>query len=133
MADIKVIPCSGIGKVLGLLAREAVLMVTEEKCPQDTKTLCLAHVVTGDDEVVSKIKGAPCITMDGCPKYCAKKSVEAAGGVVAKSHKVPDFMKAHRGEDHGTATALTADGFKYAEELADIMAADVAELKGEVR
>jgi uncharacterized metal-binding protein len=133
MTKIKVIPCSGIGKVLGLLAREAVLMVTEEKCSLDTETLCLAHVVTGDDEVVAKITGATCITMDGCPKYCSKKSVEAAGGVVAQSYKVPDFMKAHRGEDHGTATALTDDGWKYAEELADIMTTAVKELKEEVR
>jgi len=132
MSKIKVIPCSGIGKVFGLLARESVLMVTEEKYPNDTETLCLAHVVTGDDEVVAKIKGETCITMDGCAKYCAKKSVEETGGIVVKSHKVPDFMKAHRGEEHGTGTALTDDGWKYAEELAEIMGEDVKEIKAGV-
>ncbi|MBI4858191.1 MAG: putative zinc-binding protein [Acetobacterium woodii] len=133
MSKIKVIPCSGIGKVLGLLARESVLMVTQEKCPNESETLCLAHVVTGDDEVVAKIKGQPCITMDGCPKYCAKKSVEAAGGEVDHSYKVPDFMKPHRGEEHGTGTYLTADGWKFAEELSDILAKTVIEMQEEVR
>ncbi|WKY43765.1 putative zinc-binding protein [Eubacteriaceae bacterium ES2] len=132
MSKIKVIPCSGIGKVLGLLARESVLKVTQEKCPQDTETFCLAHIVTGDDEIVEKIKGESCITMDGCPKYCSQKSVEAAGGMIAKSYKVADFMKAHRGEDHGTGTYLTEEGWHFADELAEIMAASVNEIKGEV-
>ncbi|MDN5307236.1 MAG: hypothetical protein PWP16_599 [Eubacteriaceae bacterium] len=131
MSKIKVIPCSGIGKVLGLLARESALMVTQERCPEDTETMCLAQLVTGDDEVINRIKGQTCITMDGCPKKCALKSVEAAGGQVAQSFKVADFMREHRGEDHGTATALTADGWNYAEELADKMVAVVNELKGE--
>jgi uncharacterized metal-binding protein len=131
MSKIKVIPCSGIGKVFGLLARESVLMVTQEKCPNDTETLCLAHIVTGDDEVVGKIKGETCITMDGCAKHCSKKSVEEMGGIVVESHKVPDFMKAHRGEEHGTATYLTEDGWKYAEELAGILVEDVKKIKEE--
>jgi len=132
MSKIKVIPCSGIGKVFGLLARESVLMVTEEKCPDECETLCLAHVVTGDDEVVEKINGENCITMDGCAKYCAKKSVEETGGIVVKSHKVPDYIKAHRGEEHGTGTYLTDDGWKYAEELAEIMVEDIKEIKAGV-
>ncbi|MDP2843188.1 putative zinc-binding protein [uncultured Acetobacterium sp.] len=132
MSKIKVIPCSGIGKVFGLLARESVLMVTEEKCPDECETLCLAHVVTGDDEVVGKINGENCITMDGCAKYCAKKSVEETGGIVVKSHKVPDYIKAHRGEEHGTGTYLTDDGWKYAEELAEIMVEDIKEIKAGV-
>jgi len=133
MSKIKVIPCSGIGKVFGLLARESVLMVTQEKCPNETETLCLAHVVTGDDEVVAKIKGATCITMDGCSKYCAKKSVEAAGGEVEHSYKVPDYIKPHRGEDHGTGTYLTEDGWKFVDELAGIMAKTVNEMQEEVK
>ncbi|WKY48089.1 putative zinc-binding protein [Eubacteriaceae bacterium ES3] len=132
MSKIKVLPCSGIGKVLGLLARESVLLVTQDKCPEETETLCLAQLVTGDDEVLKRINGETCITMDGCPKKCALKSVEAAGGNVAKSFKVADYMKAHRGEDHGTATALTADGWNYAEELADKMAEMVEQLRGEI-
>ncbi|MBU4542095.1 MAG: putative zinc-binding protein [Firmicutes bacterium] len=132
MSKIKIVPCSGIGKVFGLLARESVLMVTEEKCPDECETLCLAHVVTGDDEVVGKINGENCITMDGCAKYCAKKSVEETGGIVVKSHKVPDYIKAHRGEEHGTGTYLTDDGWKYAEELAEIMVEDIKEIKAGV-
>ena len=128
---IKVIPCSGIGKVLGLIAREAALKVTRELLPEETESLCLAHIVTGDDEVVSKIEGQPCITIDGCAKCCAQKSVEAAGGNICNKHRVVDFMKSHRGEEHGTGTRLTEDGWRFAGELAEVIAEEAkAELEG---
>lgn len=128
---IKVIPCSGIGKVLGLIAREAALKVTRELLPEETESLCLAHIVTGDDEVVSKIEGQPCITIDGCAKCCAQKSVEAAGGNICNKHRVVDFMKSHGGEEHGTGTRLTEDGWRFAGELAEVMAEEAkAELEG---
>ena len=40
--DVLVIPCSGIGKVHGLMSREATYLVTDELAPRHTDTLCLA-------------------------------------------------------------------------------------------
>lgn len=132
MNKVKVIPCSGIGKVLGLIARESALKVTGELMPEEAENLCLAHIVTGDEEIVSKIKDQPCITIDGCAKCCAQKSVEAAGGTIHYKHRVIDFMKEHRGEEHGTGTYLSEDGWKFAYELAAIMAKEVKTIeKGE--
>lgn len=129
MSKVKIIPCSGIGKVLGLIARESALKVTGELLPEDTERLCLAHIVTGDEEIVSKIEGQPCITIDGCAKCCAQKSVEAAGGAICGKHRVIDFMKAHRGEEHGTGTYLSEDGWRFADELAAVMADEVKTMK----
>lgn len=129
MSKVKIIPCSGIGKVLGLIARESALKVTGELLPEDTERLCLAHIVTGDEEIVSKIEGQPCITIDGCAKCCAQKSVEAAGVAICGKHRVIDFMKAHRGEEHGTGTYLSEDGWKFADELAAVMADEVKAMK----
>lgn len=47
---VLVIPCSGIGKVHGLISREATYIVTDELAPQQTDTLCLALLVKGDAE-----------------------------------------------------------------------------------
>jgi len=38
---VLVIPCSGIGKVHGLISREAAYLVTDELAPGQTDTLCL--------------------------------------------------------------------------------------------
>ncbi|MBP1610977.1 MAG: hypothetical protein H6Q04_3212 [Acidobacteria bacterium] len=42
---VLVIPCSGIGKVHGLLTREAAYLVTDEIAPEQTETICLGLLV----------------------------------------------------------------------------------------
>jgi uncharacterized metal-binding protein len=126
---IKVIPCSGIGKVFGLMAREAALTVTDRLCPNTAETVCLAHLVTGGDEAVSKVKGLPCITVDGCAALCAAKSVEAAGGDIKQKCRVLDEMRNHKGKNAGTGTALTDDGWQIVDEFAEKIAQKVHEIK----
>jgi uncharacterized metal-binding protein len=118
MSKVKVVPCSGIGKVYGLMAREAALAVTDRLCPDIAETVCLGHLVTGTDEAITKVKGLPCITVDGCPALCAAKSVEAAGGVVKQQFRSVDEMRFHKGKKAGTGTTLTKDGWMIVDELA---------------
>jgi uncharacterized metal-binding protein len=120
--EVLVIPCSGVGKVHGLISREAVFHVTDTVLPGKADTVCLALLVTGDPETRQKVQDRPCVTLDGCPKLCALKNVELSGGKVAKGIRVYDVMKRHRGANFGTATALSEDGWKIVEELADEVA-----------
>jgi len=128
---IKVIPCSGIGKVFGLMAREAALTVTDRLCPEAAETVCLAHLVTGEDEAIAKVKGLSCLTVDGCPLLCAAKSVEAAGGVVRQQYRMVDAMRSHKGKNAGTGTALTDDGWIIVDEFAARIAEQVEALHKE--
>jgi uncharacterized metal-binding protein len=113
-----VVPCSGIGKVHGLISREAVYHVTDKVLPGEADTVCLALLVTGDAETRRKVQEIPCVTLDGCPKLCAFKNVELSGGKIAKGIRVYDAMKRHRGADFGTATALGEEGWAVVEDLA---------------
>jgi uncharacterized metal-binding protein len=124
-----VIPCSGVGKVHGLISREAVCHVTDDVLPGKVDTVCLALLVSGDDETTEKVKQTPCITLDGCPKLCAFKNVELSGGKIAKGIRVYDVMKRHRGEQFGTATALSDAGWAVVEELA----AEVAQVAEQIK
>lgn len=119
-----VIPCSGVGKVHGLISREAVCHVIDRLLPEQAETVCLALLVAGDLEATAKVHCMPCITLDGCPKLCAMKNVELSGGFVSKGIRVYDFMKRHRGANFGTATALSDQGWNVVEEIA----AEVAEI-----
>lgn len=119
---VKVIPCSGIGKVFGLMAREAALKTVHELCPEKAETVCLARIVTGDQEVKEKIEGSDCITVDGCPKMCASKNVTAAGGIVIEEIKVLDTVKEHKGEKFGSPSQLDADGEVVTGEIASKIA-----------
>ena len=131
MLKVKVVPCSGIGKVLGLMAREAALTVTDRLSPDVSETVCLAHLVTGQDEAIVKVKGQNCITVDGCSALCAAKSVEAAGGIVKHQYRTIDVMRSHRGKNAGTGTTLTEDGWQIVDEFAAQITERVKELHKE--
>lgn len=126
---VKVIPCSGIGKVYGLMAREAALKTVFELCPEKSETVCLAYIVTGDKEAREKIEGYGCITVDGCPKMCASKNVSLTGGIVIEEVKVLDTVKEHKGKKFGSATQLDADSETVISEIAEKIAKKINEIK----
>jgi uncharacterized metal-binding protein len=125
---VKVIPCSGIGKIYGLIAREAVLKTVFELCPEKSETVCLAYIVTGDKEVKDRIQGSDCITVDGCPKMCASKNVSMTGGIVVEEIKVLDTVKEHKGKKFGTPTLLNDDGEVVISEIAGKIAKKINEI-----
>jgi len=131
---VLVIPCSGIGKVHGLMSREASYLVTDQLASGHTDTLCLALLVKGDAEAVEAVRNHACITIDGCAKACAEKNVAMAGGQVAKAIQVAETFKNHRGAKPGTATALTDDGWVITREIADSAVCEAERLRsgGEV-
>lgn len=106
-----------MGKVFGLIARESVLQ-SVKNCPKDAATVCLAYVVTGDEEAKKLIDGEKCITVDGCPAMCAAKNAELAGGLVQEKIRVVDAIRRHKGEYTWTATELTDKGWQIADEIA---------------
>ena len=117
-AQVLVIPCSGIGKVHGLISREAVYQATDELMPGQSDTVCLALLVSGDPETRAKVQKHPCISVDGCPKLCAKKNVELSGGKVALGVRVYDTLKLHRGAQFGSPTTLSDEGWVAVDEIA---------------
>lgn len=125
---VLVIPCSGIGKVHGLISREATYLVTDELVPGQTDTLCLGLLVKRDAEAIAALKNQHCITVDGCPKACAEKSVQMAGGQAARSVQVTEAFKKHHGAKPGTATDLSEDGWAIARDVAETVADEAIRL-----
>ena len=118
-----VIACSGIGKALGSISREATYEVVENLRKGVTETTCLALVTSGDKETVQLLKTNKCITVDGCPLQCAEKNVKLAGGQLAASFRVVDTLKENRKLKPKSVTFLDHDG----QELASLLAKQVAE------
>jgi uncharacterized metal-binding protein len=126
---VLVIPCSGIGKVHGLISREATYLVTDELAPEQTDTMCLALLVKGDPEAVEAVRTHACIAIDGCAKACAEKNVQIAGGSVAKAIQVAEAFKNHRGAKPGSATMLTDEGWTITREIAGSIVSEVERLR----
>ena len=119
---VLVIPCSGIGKVHGLISRESTYLVVDELAPGRTDTLCLGLLVKRDAEALAAIKNQYCITIDGCTKACAEKTVRMAGGQPAAAIQVTDAFKKHHRTNPGTATDLTEEGWTIAKDIAKTVA-----------
>jgi uncharacterized metal-binding protein len=123
-----VVPCSGIGKTYGSVAREGAHIVTEDLCPASTSLVPLALVVLGDEDVREALAASPAITIDGCKLACAAKVVAGSGGSVARAVQVLDVYRKNR----HLKPAGIADLNEAGHELARVLAEEVSDLADRV-
>ncbi len=114
-----IVPCSGIGKSLGSVAREGAYIVTEELCPEWTQLMPLALLVLGEKESQTELSRTKAIAIDGCVKACAAKVVEGAGGIVAHRVQVLDVCRRHPDLKPSGISELDESGHKLARALAE--------------
>ncbi len=126
-AKVAIVPCSGIGKTYGSVAREAAFVVTEELCPEKTSLLPLALLVLRDDEMRAALEESVAITIDGCKLACAAKVVAECGGTVAHKLHVLEVFRRHRHLKPSGIAELDENGMK----LAQVLAEEIAELVAE--
>ena len=126
---ILVISCSGVGKAFGMASREAMYAVVEELRPEVTDTLCLALLTMGDEEAQARVRSRPTITIDGCPKMCARANVEASGGNLAAGFRVVDTYRRVRELKPQSVAMPDEAGRQLARVLAEEVAAEVDRLR----
>ena len=125
---VVVLACSGIGKTWGALARETAYELVERVRPNAARLICLPLLVINDPEAKRLVMEHPVITLDGCPKACARKSVEALGKKVEHPVETIQFYTAHRELKPDGVAQLIAAGLKLAHIAADELAAVVDRL-----
>ncbi len=123
-----VIPCSGIGKPLGSVSREAVYELVENVRKGVTETLCLALLVSGDKDALQLVRKNKCIAVDGCPMQCAEKNLKHVDGNLIASFRAVDTLKRNKKLKPKSVTFLDRDGL----ELATILANEVANKVDEI-
>lgn len=125
---VVVLACSGIGKVYGAIARETTYELMDRVRPGVVVTTCLPLLVIEDPDAKRLVTDNPLITIDGCPKSCAVKSVEAQGVKPAKTYQAINFYKAHKDLKPDGIVELDENGRKLAAIAADELAQVVDEL-----
>lgn len=125
---VVVLACSGIGKPYGAVAREIVYELIDRVRPDVAVTTCLPLLVIEDPDAKQLVSDNPVITIDGCPKSCAKKSVDALGVDVSAAYHVINFYKSHRDLKPEGIVELNEAGKKLAAAAADELAKTVDEL-----
>ncbi len=126
--QVVVLPCSGIGKVYGAVARETAYELVEKVRPGLATLTCLPLLVIKDPEAVALVMENPVITIDGCPKDCAKKSVEALGKAVDKAFEAIKFYKEHKDLKPEGIAEVNETGRKLAAVAAQEVAQEVDKL-----
>ena len=120
---VVVVPCSGIGKAAGSVAREAGYELCDALRPNATQIVALSKLVLGDGQARDRVRQCPVITIDGCKLTCAAKLVKHSGGTIAREVAVLDAYRQHKELKPDGIADLNAEG----KQLARIMAEQIAE------
>ncbi|MHB8896899.1 MAG: putative zinc-binding protein [Candidatus Geothermincolia bacterium] len=128
---VYVIPCSGIGKATASVGREATYAVVEDKRPECADTVCLALLTLGDEEALAKVRDSAVITIDGCPRDCARKNVLTCGKPPVFNHRVHEYLKEHRDLKPESVLDIGEGGRKLVEVIAEDVAREIDELTGD--
>jgi uncharacterized metal-binding protein len=117
-----VVPCSGIGKALGTVSREAAYELCENLRAKDTRLVALSKLVLGEAEARERVRTCPAVTIDGCKLMCASKLVKENGGTVACEVAVFDAVRNHKNLKPQGIAELNPEG----KELARVLAEEIA-------
>ena len=90
---VAILPCTGIGQVVGTIARQAAYRICEDLRPNETVLCCLPALVKGVQEDIDMIEACPVIVIEGCREYCATHSLELQDGTAAAVISVPGIIK----------------------------------------
>jgi uncharacterized metal-binding protein len=129
---IAVVPCSGIGKSLGAVSREAAYVLTEDLRPNRTNVVALSLLVMGDEEARREVDGGDAVAIDGCKLECAATGLASSGAGRVRKIAVFDVLRRHRGLKPQGVCDLNEDGLRLARAAADEAAAAVDELAAEI-
>ncbi|MBZ5534919.1 MAG: putative zinc-binding protein [Acidobacteriia bacterium] len=122
---VVVVPCSGIGKPLGSVTREAAYELCDHLRPGDTRLVALSKLVLGDEPALERVRTHPAVTIDGCKQMCASTLVKHSGGTVAQEVAVFDAFRNHKGLKPEGIAELNAEGRELARIIAEEIAAQV--------
>jgi len=128
---VAILPCTGIGQVVGTIARQAAYRVSEDLRPEGTVLLCLPALVKGVQEDLDMVAECPVVVIEGCKDCCATHALATRGGVPAATVSVPEAMKGRGLKIRREARrALTEPELAVVELVSARVAAEVDRLRG---
>lgn len=127
---IAVLPCTGVGQVVGTIARQAAYRVCDDQRPEDTVLVCLPALVKGVQEDLDMIRACPVIVIEGCKERCATHALQLQGAEPSATVSVPEVIKGRKLRIKREARRrLTQSEQAVVELVAEHVAAEVDKLK----
>ncbi len=116
-----IIPCSGIGKAFGTVAREATYLLTDSEYSDECVTICLPLLMTDDAESKQIVTESQVYTIDGCPKKCASALVKYAGGEPVLEVIVPKVLAENKEHKPETILEIGENGHLLARDIMNLI------------
>jgi len=126
---VAIIPCAGMDKALGSVARACAFRVVEKLRPDKTVLVCIPPLVAGVKPYSEMVKMYPSILIDGCAERCATKIAAKNGARIKGRILIPESIQKHKLKPK-SASDIGPDGEKLAEKLAEDIAAQIDRLLG---
>jgi len=127
---IGILSCSGEEFPGGTVSRIATRQVLAHLRPEDTTTICVPLFLAGNNQEQDFVKYFPCITVDGCEKRCAEKSVEKLGRKPLEAFVVSNFFtpEEHAQIKKGPRHDLQWKDHPYCARLAEAIARKIQQI-----
>jgi uncharacterized metal-binding protein len=130
---VGIVSCSGEAIAEGTISRLATRRVLELLRPDRTVTICLPLFLAGNEGERNFAKTHPTLTIDGCPKQCARWGAEQHSGPVSGAIVVSDILgTAATGCSRSSRGASQADK-EAVWTVADRIAVEVDRVLGEIK
>ena len=126
---VAIIPCAGMDKALGSVARACAFKVVEKLRPDKTVLICIPPLVAGVKPYSEIVKTHPSITIDGCAERCATKIAAKNGARIRGRILIPERVQKHNLKPK-SASDIGPDGEKLAGKLAEEIVAEVDRIVG---
>ena len=119
---ICILPCNGLDKSLGVIAREVSLKVIEKM--RDVQLICPVLLNNGDKRYENLIQTAKIIIINGCMTRCSTKLIEKRKLKPFKQIMIPDMSKKYKVKPTKDLI-LNEENIKLAELIADEIIIDL--------
>jgi uncharacterized metal-binding protein len=132
VTKVGIISCSGEAIAEGTISRLATRRVLELLRPDVTVTLCLPLFLAGNDAERNFARTHPTITIDGCPKQCAKWGTEKHSGPVSGALCVSEILGTESSSCHRSCRDASQVDKESVWAVAERIAAEVDTVLAEV-
>lgn len=126
---VAVIPCAGMDKALGSVARACAFIVVEKLRPDKAVLVCIPPLVAGVRPYSEIVKTCPSFTIDGCAERCATKIAAKNGAKIRGRILIPERVQKHNLKPK-SASDIGLEGEELAEKLAKEIAAEIDRISG---
>ncbi|MEJ2248963.1 MAG: glycine cleavage system protein GcvH [Candidatus Lokiarchaeota archaeon] len=124
-----IIPCNGLDKALGIIAREVAIELNERE--ENIELICPVSLNSGNEKYNEMVKNFPIVVIDGCMTRCASKLLDFKNSQIVFRVLISDMLKKFEIKP-GNELRLNNEGKKLIKKIVDFIIMELNKPKEEI-